>query len=230
MFISYNTGGVRLKVDRDGNTDEMIVQFDANATEEFDGAYDAVKMLSTNDNHPQIFSILPSNEELAINTYPELTINRIVTLGFNTQMGGLFSITAGDLSAFDNNVSIILEDRYDSVFTNLRLQNTYQFNSGVANTNDRFLLHFNITSSNINTGTVTPDDINIYTYNKDLYIANVMDDNAMVTIYNMLGQEVLSQQLVNNTLNKVNTNLATGQYIVKIIGNKKVASQKVILK
>jgi hypothetical protein len=200
-----------------------------NATEQFDGAYDASKMLSTNDNDPQIFSILSSNEELTINIYPELTTNRIVTLGFNTQVSGLFSITAGDLSAFDNNISIILEDHYDYVFTNLRQQNTYQFNSGVANTNDRFVLHFNITASYINPGTVMPNDINIYTYNNVIYIANILDDNAMVTIYNMLGQEILSQRLANITLNKVNTNLATGQYIVRVIGNTKVASQKVFV-
>ena len=229
ILKSLNPDGLSLKVDREGNTDEMIVQFKANATEEFDGAYDAAKLFSTNDYHPQIFSILSTNEELAINTYPELTSNRTVALGFNTQVSGMFSLTTSDLSAFNNNISIILEDRYDNIFTNLRQQNTYVFTSGIANTDDRFVLHFNTVSSNNSNGTVTLNEANIYTYENTIYISNVMDNNSTLTIYNVLGQEVLSQRLANYTLNKVNTNLATGHYVVKLTGTDFSKVQKVIV-
>lgn len=173
----------------------------------------------------QIFSLLASNEELAINTYPTLTSNRTVALGFNTNESGLFSITAGDLSSFDSNISIYLEDLHNNVLTNLRLHNTYAFNSDMAKTNERFVLHFNTSATDINAGNATPNNINIYMYDHSIYISNIEDDKSTLNIYNLLGQEVVTPQQLRNGLNKVSTNLATGQYIVKVLSQSKMKSQ-----
>jgi len=218
---------LKLKINRDIYEDEATVLFMNGATDNFDAAFDGVKLYSENDQHPQIYTLDANNEALAINSLPELTANKSVKLGFNTQVVGSFTITAADLSDFDQNVSIHLEDLTSNVITDLRQQNSYTFNSNAIITNDRFVLHFGLTSTN--TPTSSSSDVNIYANSNSIYVANVTGDNATVSVFNLLGQEVYSHQLNNASLNKLNVNLPAGQYIVRVINNNKITTGKVVL-
>jgi len=231
MEKSTSSDLLNLKIERDGLinfSDVTKIYFKNGATEDNDEAYDAVKMFSQNAIHPQIYSILANNEELAVNSYPELTSGRSVALGFNTETEGLFTISSEGVSTFNNNVNIILEDTYENVLIDLNQNDSYTFSSPVNNSKNRFIVHFYFTPSLIENGSVS--DIDIYTHENAVYISNVSEDNTFVNIYNILGEIVVSKGLTANTLNKVNTSLAGGQYIVKVMGNKTNKTQKVFLK
>jgi len=228
FFKTSSSNLLRLLIERNSFTDEAIIRFENNATDMFDKNYDAAKLFSFNEEQPQIFSFINNNEELACNSYPVLTSNKTVALGFNTQKTGMFTLNANNIASFDNNIDIILEDLYNNVLIDLRQQDTYTFNSGIANTNDRFVIHFNIITTG-NNNILTDYNVGIYTYDNVIYISNVNTDNTVLSIVNMLGQEVYSGILNSAALNKVNVNLTTGHYIVRLSNNTQIQSKKVFI-
>jgi len=219
---------LRLTINRNSFTDETIIRFMDLATNGFDGSYDAHKMFSSNDDYPQIYSLV-ANDELSINTLPSLTVNTVVPLGFTTENAGSHSITSAEVNTFDNNITILLEDLDENVITDLRLQNAYTFNTTSGQFNNRFVVHFN-TLATETFNEMGPNDTKIYAYGNAVYITNIFGNSSDLTIYNMLGQPVLNQQLKSNILKKINTNLSAGTYLVKVTGNDRIISQKVYIK
>jgi len=228
FFKLHNTPNLLLSINRAAYTDEMLIRFIDGATTNFDAAYDAAKLFSNNDNHPQIYTILDAGKEIAINSMPELIANITVAVGFTTNHADALEINAANLSTFDSNVEVILEDLYDNTMTNLKQTSNYSFNSATGAFNDRFLVHFNLTVAN--TEDINQQNIIVYTYDNAIYISNVVSNGASATLYNMLGQKVLSQELTAHTLNKINTATASGHYVLRIIDGSDTSSHKVHLK
>jgi len=228
FFKSSNTPNLMLSINRAVYSDEMLIRFIDGATIDFDPAYDAAKLFSTNENHPQIYTILDAGKEIAINSMPELIANTTVVVGFTTNHADVLEINAANLSSFDSNVEIILEDLYDNTMTNLKQTNSYSFNSATGAFNDRFLVHFNLTTTN--TDELNQQQAIVYTYDNAIYISHVVNNKASATLYNMLGQIVFSQELTAHTLNKINTATASGHYVLKIIDGSHTSSHKVHLK
>ncbi len=231
LLKSTSEDGLRLTLSRNGLSDELVIRFKNGATDVFDPMFDAVKMFAENNDMPQIYSVINNNEQIAINSYPELQADKSVVVGIETAVAGNFTISAGDLSAFAPQVNILLEDTYTNSIIDLRQQNSYSFNSAVTSDDNRFIVHFvfGTTSDNSlnNSGVSTS---NIYAFDKAVYITNILSDNATAVIYNMLGQEVFSQKLQKSALNRINANIVSGQYIVKVIDSSNSLSQKVFIK
>ena len=221
---------LRLSVENNGVTDETAIRFSSQATTNFDSDYDAVKMFSENSDLAQIYSLV-NNEEYAINTLPPPLTGISLPLGFKTSNDSKYKITASGLTTFKDNINITLEDLYENILIDLKQQNSYTFNSNATASADRFVVHFNMISSNSNQNNLSENKtVSIYSFNNTVYITNVNDNNTIVCIYNVLGQEIFSQKLLPNTLNKVNVDLVAGQYIVKVLSNAGITTQKVYLK
>jgi len=230
LIKSTSNGGFRLTVERDGIKDEIVLRFKNGATDAFDNMYDAVKMFSENNDIPQIYSLNSNNEQMAINSFPELTVNKSVNIGFETEVAGTFTLTAGDMTSFGSNVSILLEDTYTNSIINLQQQNTYNFNSTVTANDDRFIVHFVLSTTDANTpGNNEENTTIIYTFDNSIYISNIMSNEANTVVYNMLGQEIITQKLQQSALNKLNTSLSPGQYIVKVTDGTQISTQKVFI-
>ncbi len=220
---------LKLNINRDGNKDNTTLFFKDGATELFDAAYDAVKMYSYNEQHPQIYTLNSLDEELAINTNPALSSNKTIKLGFTTHVSGSFDIETTKISGFDTDVCIYLEDTYENIITDLKQQPLYTFSSDVDATTERFKIHFI-------TQTASTDEMNldnnvlIFSNENDIYLTHLSSQNAVVSVFNMLGQEVLTQQIKPASLNKISTSLSTGHYIVKVIDGTQIISQKVFIR
>lgn len=218
---------LRLTVDINGMTDETVINFRSSATNNFDNDFDATKMFSNNTAIPQLYSLVNS-EAIAINTLPELMSNVSVPLGFMTENTGNHTIVASDINSFGTTVGIVLEDVNTGTFTDLRQQAAYTFNASAGTDDSRFVVHFNPNITDAQT--LTTNEHNIYSFDNAIYIANITENNTFATIYNVLGQEVLSEQLPQSSLYRIKTELSTGTYIVKITGNSNSMSHKIFIK
>jgi len=228
ILKSFNNKLLTLEIERDTYKDRTKINFKSGASEYFEGAYDAVKLYADNMQHPQIYTTDADNQALAINSLPELKSARLITMGFKTSVDGIFTLSAKDIALFDGNFNVVLEDLYNNTLTDLRQQNTYVFSSSVDNTSERFVLHFipQHTSNNIH---ISDNEIMIYAQDNIVYIMNTQEDASSVCIYNILGQEVLNQELKGNELNKIETILSSGQYVVKVFSKTQTITQKVFL-
>ncbi|MBP6515802.1 MAG: PKD domain-containing protein [Chitinophagales bacterium] len=136
-----SNGTLSLKISGNGYNDVTTIAFDAQATNQFDVDKDANK-LPGRLVQPMIASKV-GNDKYSINTLESISTNPTVDVEFMAGTNGNFTITADDLSTFDPTVMVYLEDKITKgAWKNLRQSNTYSFSGNVADSEDRFVLHF----------------------------------------------------------------------------------------
>ena len=91
-------------------TDQTIINFQTNATTNFDGTFDAYKIASTNPDRPYISSLISNNEtEYAINQIPQQETDILIKVLANTSGVHLISFTG--ITNFSNSC-VMLEDLF----------------------------------------------------------------------------------------------------------------------
>jgi len=216
----------RIEVSNNSLTDEAVVTFNQDAQPGYEN-FDSEKMLTTDDNVPQIFTLTSDNMQVAINGEPELGIGeeKIIPLGFITNIAGTFTLNASNLTTFQPGVDVYLEDALSGTIIDLRQTNSYTFSSAIVNNADRFRLHFgsittNIVSENIATAVA-------YSFDNTIYV-NTPSDNCSIELYDMLGNLIINKLSVKG-LNILQTGVSKGVYIVKIINGSKVSTEKIMI-
>ncbi|MBE9466928.1 MAG: fibronectin type III domain-containing protein [Bacteroidetes bacterium] len=221
---------LKLRVEKGEFNDEAVVLFYQNATQIFDGEFDAYKMFSYNEDIPELYTSTQLGEQLAINTLPNISNNETIPLGFKTEQSGDYTITAVE-NTFDANTSVLLEDLEKKEVIDLKISD-YSFYSNSVYNSDRFLLHIVMEPSFIMKNIEKDNSVSIYSFRNSIYIKNNSQNisKGEVVVYNILGKEIIRKQLNNTTLNKIMINKISGNYIVRVLTNNKIFSEKVFLK
>jgi len=176
------------------------------------------------DDIPQLYSLTGDSTEVAINGQPDLADSeeRIIPLGFSTNVAGTFTLNATNLADFNPSVSVYLEDLQQSVLQDLRQNNLYNFTSGVVNSTSRFKLHFAYMLTSLSTE-LAPAAL-VYADDNEIYVNS--PSASTVEVFNALGKKV-SDGKAEKGLNKFPLNTAKGFYIVKIQTGSAIVSKKV---
>jgi hypothetical protein len=219
---------LKLTLSNSVNSDETFILFEQAGGIGVDW-YDAEKMLSMNEQVPQVYSIAENDHKILINSLPEISKHVTIPIGIIVPFDGNYSMAISDLENFTHIPGIILEDLMTSNTQNLLHNPVYYFTASRDNENNRFLLHF--FSSNENNATLDSDPISVNSYGKSLYISCSKGmQNGRIYLSNMLGQQMLNQSLTDQTLNEVKLNVNAGYYIVKVQTEEYVKTVKVLLK
>jgi bacillolysin len=225
----YKTGAetnvFRIQVQKDSLNDEAVVAFYSDAIDIFD-PFDSEKMFSDNDGDPQIYTMTADNTVVAINGQPELIAgtDRIVPLGFMTNIAGTFKLMATNMSEFDPNISVYLEDSQLNYFQKLNNSDSYTFTSGVVDDDSRFKLHFGNLLTDMHSD--TEYSVFLYVIGNAVYVNT--PENCMVEIYNTVGEKIADQK-ADKGLNKIQSNISQGIYIVKILTGSDIVTKKVFI-
>jgi hypothetical protein len=169
---------ITLKVTGNEIEDQITVFFRDQATVGFDRDYDVHKMFTAAVLPPQIY-VNHENEYFAVNAYPTDQIPSEIPLGFlsGTETEFTFSLSSTDL--INSELSLVLYDAKEDIYTDLRQISTYTFNYSISDNPYRFKLMLNTTgieeqdyfpfnvwlSANklmINTGDETAEHIYLY--------------------------------------------------------------------
>jgi hypothetical protein len=221
---------LRLQVSNGVTKDETILLFNPNATNEYDD-YDSPKMSNSNSSTPEIYTSI-NHEKIVINGLNSVIDNSEVSLGFTTGESNLFVIRATEINNFDNDMQILLRDNELNIETNLIATSSYTFSSNPVIDSKRFSLLFKLPT----TPTVIPWlDVNscLTINNNGKYTIQIkpytkMDVHSVLTITNLLGQTVFTENL-STKKTEILTALTSGVYIVNIVGNGKTISSKIVL-
>jgi len=203
--------------------DVTSIRFNANATEGFDGEYDAYKFWGIAE-APQLYSIVPG-DYLSINSLPDLTVHPIIRLGFKAGIAGEFVINASGMDSFVEGTEMYLEDLQTGATQDLKSNATYTFTAAPGDQEHRFNLHF----APVGVGETTGSSVSIYSAGATIYINVPFEINSQVAVYDLLGKEVLSKTLAPKSLNTIATNLPDGYYVVRVTNNSGSFSSKVFL-
>jgi M6 family metalloprotease-like protein len=222
---------LRLQVSNGLNSDETIMLFNPNASNELDN-YDSYKMTNGNSLIPEIFSTV-AGESLAINGLNSIETGNALPLGFTTGESNTFTIKATQFSNFNNSVGVFIHDNMLNAEQELTKGDVYSFTSDATTTVSRFFVVFK--NSSITTGLnrkATLPNVRINT-NVSRQIMITCDDgfgkDDRAILYNSLGQKLVSQNLTTSTT-ILKANLISGVYLVSVRVNGEEKASKVIVK
>jgi len=219
---------IRLETSNASNlTDETIIRFYPGSTIAQDGDYDAYKLFGWM--YPQIYSTTSTQVKLAINTLPEYNDATIIPIGFQSPEEGEYSIRITEFSNFDQDVTLYLEDLKNDKMHNVSDNPEYVFSSIPADDPNRFLLHF---SENETPGnSVVRSSTTIYSFNQTVYVQIPENaDQAVVNVFNMMGQKVLVQNITGQEVAHLNMNGQSGHYLVTVQMGTQYASEKIYIR
>jgi M6 family metalloprotease-like protein len=219
------TNVFRIQLQQDSLNDEAVVAFFSDASNDYDD-FDSYKMFSDDNDYPQIYTVTDDNTEVAINGQTEFNegTDRIIPLGFLTNIEGTFILKATNLSVFDPDISVYLEDTYLNKFQKLNILDSYSFTSGVVDDASRFKLHFGNSLTDLSYE--TENSILLYVIGSAVYIN--APDKSLIEIYNTIGEKV-AEQKADKGLNKIQVNTSQGIYIVKVLSGSDIVTKKIFI-
>ncbi len=218
---------IRLSVENENYTDETLMRFIPEATNEYDGEYDAFKLAGNSAEIPYIYTFTENDSlNLAINSLPEINTETIVDIGFRAGTTGNYTIRTKEL-VFPENITAFLIDEYLNKTVNLNELSFYNFSSEEGNFRDRFKIVFEIEQassiSNISS------NIKIYSFKKTIFINIPENKKSHVIIIDISGKEIINRFL-NSSRNNINMNsFPSGIYFVKIISESNIFFKKLLI-
>ncbi|MFZ4414284.1 MAG: T9SS type A sorting domain-containing protein [Bacteroidales bacterium] len=186
---------------------------------------DALLMPSGNPQNTQIYSYI-NFDKYCINALGAYTSPISVNLGFEPKVNGNFTLTAGDIQSFNLASHIYLQDLKTNTTQDLRSNPTYTFAADITDNVNRFTIFFDLVAE-VGIPTTTAKNNGIYSFGDKLYLPTI-EKLTTVSIYNMLGQEVVSS--FHPTSNIFTVHQPEGYYIVRVIANQNVITQKIYIK
>jgi subtilisin family serine protease len=203
----------RLQVSGNGFADEAIIRLLPEATDEFDGEFDAIKLFGFNDASAQIYSL--GSDPLTINSMKPET--REVPIGIRAKSEGTYTIAATEINAMNY---VTLLDTKTGTTTDLTAKPyTFQFTAGENEQRFKLLFYnsFGIEAQSSNAG--------VYSHHKTVYIKLNGNDRGDLFIYTITGQLITRISDISGT---AQTDIVTpGIYVVKLFLKNEVMVKKI---
>jgi hypothetical protein len=215
---------LRLKVSSTANnySDEIIVNFNSNAATN-EGVGKWYSMLA---DAPSLYSV-KNNKNLSINTFPSISNNMVIPVSFIAGINGTYNINASELNSFAANTYIYLKDLKTNFIQDLNQNATYSFVGLTTDNTERFQILFAFSPLNISNQLV--NNSNIYTFENTVYI-NSNETINQILVFNALGQLIKEINKTDNVNSFSMNGFPTAYYIVKVITDKSVSSEKIFVK
>tara|TARA_B100000809_G_scaffold230609_1_gene245171 strand:- start:1102 stop:2343 length:1242 start_codon:yes stop_codon:yes gene_type:complete len=199
----------RIKIEGNGYSDETIIRMVNGASPNFDSMYDAWKLFSPNPNVPSIYTEISSGQELSINSLPEFTEDKSITLFTNIPTTGIYTLNIEEVYPLTSNYKISLTDiatnSHYRVLSDTSL--TFTFNTQQNSPTFTFNISTPLLYSITNESCFTMND------------GSVMIENAGNTDWNIEITDNNNSVLVNNSSNSNTSNFSSllpGNYSVSV--------------
>ncbi len=207
-------------------SDETILAFKPEASDEFEGDKDMWKFLN-NENSPSFYSI-ENGQSFAINKLASFNESRSVTLGFKTNVNGNYSIDV-NLDDFDPSYFVELEDVLLRKIYDLR-KGEYHFTHTSSNKTERFIVHINKKGNQIE----NPEKrVFISSSNNEIVIdfSQSLFGAKKIKVYDLIGRELVSIKVEMNKERVVipMNGRKNPYYVVQIISSYWSLTEKVFL-
>ncbi len=219
-----------LKFSMTGNNyqDELIIDVNNEATFNFDGMYDGLKMTGSDD-APQIYSLSNDETKLSLNAIPVANNQATLPVGAEVGAAGTYVLTLTDIIGFEG-TPVYLEDLQTNTIVNIKSLVNYKFAAAPGDEPMRFLLHFSHSEAPaINEGN-SSDGIIAYSFENTIIVNAEIPITGDVKVYDLLGREIISEKVTEVSYREYQMNELSGYFIVYIISDEGAYAEKVYLK
>jgi len=210
---------------------ELLLTFTDLATDGFDNLYDAPKMKA--NTNLSFYSIL-YNEAFSIQSQSSISLEneyKTIPIGYELSQSGEYKICLREIENISQSKFVYLDDREVKVLTDLRRDSLYTFSAKAGEQKGRFQIVFSnkaLTYDQIK----EESNIQIYAYEKNIVVEinTVEATEGEVQIVNLSGQIIESRAIDNDYYFHIPLNVEQGIYLVKVINNQKVYTEKVFIR
>jgi hypothetical protein len=232
-FYKYTESSpfIILKVTGNGVTTQTAIRFDAAATGDVDRLLDVRKILSRNEDIPNLYSYAKENK-MAINTLSSVEGNEIINLGFQAGTNGNYTISLSVPSALSEYPDIILEDVLLNAKHDLKKQPEYSF-SHSPGSERQFRLHLKGATGIENlrnddhpefTCTLANDQLSVHVTDAAAFKAK---QDYQLAVYSISGQLAMQQSL-SGEKNIFPFHSSKGVYLLRISSPTGIFSTKLV--
>ncbi len=201
--------------------DETAIRFLQKATAEYDGKFDAVKMFASK--LPQIYSVTPNKQNLAINSMPFFKDSIIVNLGVSIPSPGEYSITAYELN-FPDSMQIFLIDTHTDSVKLLSPNVKYSFSAQQGNDTSRFKLKFIILHTNKPQNSKTYK-VHVWTTHNRIIINQISSPKKLyIRLFSIDGR--LLKKIISSDQTTIISPVNQGLYILNISSDNLTLTRK----
>ncbi len=209
------------------NFSQALVGYIETATNGYNSGFDG---LYFGNNEFAIYSLL-KNDAYAIQAraLPFSDVDE-VSIGFMTNISGELSIGIDHLDGlFLEGQKVYLEDKLLKTMNDIT-DAPYQFTANKGTTNNRFVLRYTNKTANNADLNLTENVITVFASNHEIKINSSLESIKNYTIYNVLGQILITKNNVNTNQSVVNSIIENNQaLIVKIVlENGQTETKKII--
>jgi len=195
-------------------TDETIIKFSSNSTNEYDKVSDGLKRFTHNIHVPQIYTVTSDNKKLIINTQPMPDQHLEIPLYIDLNLPDEYVLRFNGLTEL-NSIPLYLEDVIKDTIINLNTSPEYEFDCFFGlDVNDRFILHYN-------------KPITIETEISNVSCAG--NNDGMINIITKGGIPSHIIHWSNGSTDNKITSLGVGEYIATITDGKDVIVEKITI-
>lgn len=174
--------------------------------------YDAHKMFGISEDMPEIYFIV-DGEELSVNTFPDYPAAFDIGLyiGREAEVG----LRLDNLSVLPQNISVMVEDKYEHKFYDLCLPNKITASLKSGNTNDRYRIYLN---KAVNIYEIHPEYSGIYIWNDNGRILVYGDGTHRLQKVRVSDKErnLIEEQEFDSNVLVFDKNIRKGRYTVDI--------------
>ena len=216
-----------------GYNSEAIVRFTENATNNYDIEWDGEFWESQNSDATSVRSVTEDGIQASVNMFSleSLSAGSMFSVpvkfdcGYTTQ----YTLDFSGFESFEYGTEVYLEDiQTGDEWVYLNDNPVYTFDAAEYQGSDRFILHF-FGPTGIDENKV--DDIQIYSYERNAFVKNNGNEKIkIVYVFNMASELMMKLRVPENQkLNRFFVSDQRGYYIIKVITNENVYTEKVLI-
>jgi len=203
------------------------------ATGNYEESIDVLEWPSSyGDMATELYTVSSDDQNLIIDVRPLSPDLMSVPLSFKAAVEAEYTLGADleSLESFSVGTEIFLEDLHhpEQAWIDLREFNTYSFDATPEDEYNRFMIHFHIKDFGINELSESP--IYIYSDRTDAIIKNNSGQLIKeIHIFDVTGNLMTVKSGVNDDITRMFVSSNSGYYVVKVITDKAVYSEKVLI-
>jgi len=216
-----NTDILCITVNANNKSDELYIHFNPDATDLFDGAYDAYNLASlAGKTVPDIYAVDALGTKYSINTFPFSGIDKTVEVGFEIAADVTAVLQTSGVETFNGypDMGIYLLDTKTGNQVSLRTTSEYTFAYQASDDPRRFKIKFIGITAGIPVQKKNNSVCRVFAANRELNLQynELAGKHGSATILDLQGRLIETVALDGSGFQKVSLPVSSGIYLVHI--------------
>ncbi len=213
------------------SSDPLVVYVDDRATLAFNREFDAIKLMNTNEQIPNIYSMGIDASKLVINALPKVDTSTVIPLGLQTSKDGVVTFNLRNLEQWPYNIHLYLVDNEMGTSHDLQQNPKFSVSLKQGTYENRFSLRCTPLSVASGKTNVNNDIYTVYNSGRNLFvhIKLVNDQKGDLIISNMQGTLISRKAINGNGDYTLDGRMGEAIYVVSFITANATYSKKIFL-